>query len=94
MRNIAPAILALIAVFAWGLFTGDLRGAARVRADLVAEALVQSENLRAAELARAELQTERDRLAQSLEDLANADPVVHPVCLPVGRVLRLNAQTR
>jgi len=43
------------------------------------------------EAARLAAEASRAKLEQELEDAALADPVTDPACLPLGRVLRLNA---
>lgn len=70
---------------------GRQAGAAKVRAELAADAEEARADQAAREAARLTIQGERDRMARELEDLAYAAPVTADHCLPADRVHRLNA---
>lgn len=82
----------IVAAGVWGYVKGFDAAQGRMFRDLQRE---QQAVMRAAELAsrkeaeRLAAEQERAALAQTLEDLANAEPVSSGACLPVSRVLRL-----
>lgn len=88
----ALAVVLTAAAFAFGVYTHGYRsGQADAFAQVEAAQNAQRQALSKAEAARLQIQSERDRLAQELEDQANAAPVAYPACLDPDRVRRLNA---
>lgn len=71
-------------------FVGYQRGYAAAEADFNAERLAQIEAGQMLEQARLTAIRERDKLSQTLEEQAHADPVVVEQCLGPDRVRRLN----
>jgi hypothetical protein len=87
----AGTIATLLAAVPAAYFTGRSHGGQAVERKIQIQIEKANEQMRLAEVTRLKLQAERDRLAQELEDAANAEPVSSPSCFPASRVRRLDA---
>lgn len=88
MTRLAIAAVLTVLCFVAGYWT---RGSVEARRAVAVaqEAREARQRADAAEAQRLTLQSERDRLAQELEDAAHAEPVSRPDALPASRVRRL-----
>lgn len=78
--------LLVVGSYAYGRHDGSSLAKAEAAEDMLKQAAATA--AASAKLMLAEQETRK--LAQSLEDLANEEPITNPACLPVSRVRRLN----